>query len=332
MSMNVIVTAGLMTAASLLASCAAVSAQTSEACAMRTAPAAYAMSEVTDNGLVAAFYDPDPDPDGVERRPALLILGGSEGGSEGVRMLAKPFAEQGYAVLALSYHGVEGLPRTYADIPLEYFDKAIDWLAANPAVDPERIGVYGISKGGELSLLLGSRSKKLHAVAAGAPSSVVWQGGADARYMHSTWTVDGKDAPFLPYDMSKPFDVRDYMGSIHRMYDGALTNAAAHADAVIPVERINGPILMISGKADAMWPSSRMSDDVVKRLQDKGFAHPVTNLAYPDAGHAVGMPPAFGASKKGPDEAAGGTAEGNAVGRADMWPKLVCFFDKALKF
>jgi dienelactone hydrolase len=288
------------------------------------------MSEVSEDGLVAAFFKPE----GIAKAPALIVLGGSEGGKDSVRALAKPFAGQGYAVLALSWQGAPGLPASYVDVPLEYFDTAIAWLSRNPSVEPGHIGTYGVSKGAEAALLVASRSRRLHAAAAGMPASVVFQGGADTRpgvEPHSSWTVDGKPVPFVPYDVSQPFDFRDYMGSIFRLYDGGLKDAAAHADAVIPVERINGPILLISGEADAMWPAARMSNDIVKRLERKRFGFSVTHLSYPDAGHAVGLPPALGASERGPDEAVGGTAAGNAFARADMWPKLVCFFDGALR-
>jgi hypothetical protein len=120
------------------------------------------------------------------------------------------------------------------------------------------------------------------------------------------------------------------MESIYALHAGALSAANAHAEAVIPVERINGPVLLISGRNDAMWPSTTMSDMVVHRLREKAFSHPVEHLAYENAGHAVSSPPALPAMSGYPDEAAGGTAAGNAAGRADMWPRLIGFFDAAL--
>ena len=37
-------------------------------------------------------------------------------------------------------------------IPVEYFGKAIEWLQSQPGVDPERIGLIGISVGGTVAL------------------------------------------------------------------------------------------------------------------------------------------------------------------------------------
>lgn len=295
-------------------------------CPSRPQSAAWTTREVDAPGLVAAFMAPEsPGP-----HPAILVLGGSEGGSEAVRRLAAPFAAEGFAVLALSYFRADGLPATLEDLPLEYFDKALDWLAANPAVDPRRIGVYGVSKGAEAALLLGSRSDRLRAVAAAMPTHVVWPGlGARGASSRSSWSSGGAPLAFLPYDTSRPFDPADWMGSVFGYYDRALVHDGAAPAAHIPVERTRAPVLLISGEDDRLWPSTRMSERVMARLRANDFAFAYHHLSYPDAGHAVGMPPAFGASEQGPDEAVGGTVAGNAAARADMWPKLLCFFDTA---
>lgn len=283
---------------------------------------------VSEGGLVAALMTPPTR----GPHPAIIVLGGSEGGTALVRSVASQFANEGYAVLALSYFGAPGLPSTAEEIPLEYFDQAIGWLARHPQVDPDRIGLFGISKGGEAALLIGSRSPQLHAVAAGVPSSMIWQGisGSVGAAPKSTWSLGGAPVAYLPYDSTVRFDFARYMESIYALYSGGLRAAETHPDAMIPVEKINGPVLLISGRDDAMWPSTAMSDMVVARLREKNFIHSVEHLAYENAGHAVSTPPALPSTSGYPDEAVGGTPAGNAAGRADMWPKLIGFFDSAL--
>ena len=39
-------------------------------------------------------------------------------------------------------------------------------------------------------------------------------------------------------------------------------------DAVIKVEKITGPVLLISSKMDTMWPSEFAAKQIMKRLQD----------------------------------------------------------------
>jgi hypothetical protein len=53
-----------------------------------------------------------------------------------------------------------------------------------------------------------------------------------------------------------------------------LANEDAAAAAAIPVERIGGPVLLISSTGDEMWPATRMSRRLISRLEANGFAHP----------------------------------------------------------
>lgn len=277
--------------------------------------------EVQADGLVAQYIHPTTR----GRHAALLILGGSEGGTAGVRRLAAPFAAQGYAVLALSYFGAEGLPQNLDQVPLEYFATGLRWLAARAEVDSTRIGVFGISKGGEAALLVASRNPQIRATVAGVPSNVAWQGIIRPAWDNrSSWSERGRPLPYLSYDFSHGFS------SILALYQGALATGAQHPDAEIPVERINGPVLLLSGRDDRLWPSSAMSDAVVERLRAHHFRFPVEHLAFADAGHGAASPPAMGHSSQGPDSFVGGTEAGNAAARAESWRATLCFFRTAL--
>ncbi|MGT2516296.1 alpha/beta hydrolase family protein (plasmid) [Sphingomonas panni] len=93
--------------------------------------------------MVADFYLPAAS----RPVPAILLLGGSEGGlSKGGAREARLLAERGYAVLHLSYFGSPGQPATLKMIPVETFDRALDWLKAQAEVAGDRIGVIGTSK------------------------------------------------------------------------------------------------------------------------------------------------------------------------------------------
>ena len=276
--------------------------------------------EVRENGLIGVWYPPAPG----GKRPAVLVLGGSEGGLAGGYYLGAKLAAQGYAVFGPAYFGLEGLPANLQDVPLEYFTKAIDWLRAQPGVDPDRIAVYGISKGGELALLVATRHPELKAVVAGDPSSVVWQGINLKDFTpHSSWDENGQPVPYAPYDFTGGFT------SIYNLYAGGLKHMDAHADAIIPVEKINGPVLLISGQADTLWPSAEMANQVIARLDAHGFKPLHVHLSYPDAGHAAPVPPSDD-PRTNAIEAFGGTHEGNAKARADMWKEVLAFLDRSL--
>jgi len=132
-------------------------------------------TSVTANGLVADLYMPA---DAKGRLPAIIELGGSEGGMGAATARdARLHALHGYAVLQVAYFDAPGLPKDLGLIPLEYFKTAIDWLRAQPGVDPDRIGVVGGSIGGEVALAVASHYPQIKVVVAAMPSSVVWRAG-----------------------------------------------------------------------------------------------------------------------------------------------------------
>ena len=285
--------------------------------AAQTPPAA-----VTDlgPGMVGVYYAP-PKTGG----PVVLIVGGSEGGFLGSSAAAKALAEQGFGALALAYFKAPGLPQTLEDIPLETFTGALDWLSARPEVARRRIGMIGVSKGAEAALLVASRDPRVCAVVAGVASNVAWIGVRPPTFAtdRPSWTWRGEPVPFAPYDFTK------FAGGIRGIYEGGL--AKAPPEAVIPVERIGGPILLVSGRADKLWPSTPMSEAIMARLDAAKFRYAHSHLAYDDAGHGAFGRPFATLPTEAALAAAGGTPEGNQAARVDSWPKVVAFLDTNLR-
>lgn len=283
-----------------------------------TAPAPPTL-ELREPGLVADYFAADP----ATAAGAVIVLGGSEGGLNGSRNLARRLAAEGFDAIAVSYFGGPGQSSRLDQIPIEPVARAREWLEARPGPG-EAVAVLGVSKGGELALLTASRDPALRAVVAAVPSHVVWQGIDIAGGMTgSSWTVDGVPLPYVPYDLSNGFT------SVHALYAGSLESAPAETE--IPVERIAGPILLVSGQADSLWPSTEMSNRIGRRLRANSFAHDVTHLAYADAGHVVFGPP-VSADAPGLERALGlgGTIEGLVAARADGWPRVLAFLRDAL--
>ena len=271
------------------------------------------MTVVRDRGLVGVFYQPSTP----GRHPAIIVLSGSGGGVMPATSFPGGLASRGYAVLALAYFGVEGLPPSLHDIPIEYFGTALEWLAAQPSVDPERIGVLGISRGGELALLLGSIFSTIRTVVAYLPSDIVVGGCCNGR-SEASWTLGGR-----PLAWSFPAREQNFL---------------ARQPAAIRVERIHGAVLLISGRADRVWPSTEMSDAMMSRLDSSHFPYPHQHLAYDDAGHGIGRPyfstmdinhvthPLTGRTLS-----LGGTPAGTARARKDSWQRMLAFLDENLR-
>jgi dienelactone hydrolase len=240
----------------------------------------------------------------TDRRPAVLVFSGSEGGLT-TSFAAALLAAHGYPSLALAYFKAPGLPRNLSNIPLEYFTRALGVLRDQPGVDPRHVLVAGVSRGSEAALLLGAHFPRLvNGVVAGVPSSVVNPGWPDAS--QPAWTLGGRPLPAVsPSDFGRP-------------------NPPGKARAVIPVERIRGQILLACGEQDLVWPSCAYVDAITARLRAHRSAAPVTALRYRDAGHLVGGLTAWYASMT--DDALtrfGGTVAGTQAAQADAHAKLL---------
>lgn len=122
------------------------------------------------------------------------------------------------------------------------------------------------------------------------------------------------------------------MHDVYQSYAGGLRALPRHPDALIPVERIHGPVLLICGKRDRVWPSCPMAAAVMARLRARNFAYPVQFLAFPRAGHAVFGAPVDPASDDYADLGSlGGSAAANAAARRSAWPAFLAFLDRALR-
>lgn len=282
--------------------------------------------DVRENGLYAEFYVPKSD----KKLPAIILIGGSEGGLDTMSRMAGGFNAEGYAVLVLAYFAEQGLSPSLTTIQVEYFDRALAWVKARPEVNAKRIGAVGGSRGSEAVLLMASRNRDVRAVMAFAPSGVLWQGlGATPMSFAPAWILAGEPMPYVVPDGSK------YSPTGYRaMFEGALAKGVK-PETVIPVEKINGPVLLISGEDDKLWPSTPMADAIIARLDEKKFKFAHTHLHYPSVGHIVFMGeashiPADYSPSIGPIPL-GGEVKAAHAAWADNWPKTVKFFDDALK-
>lgn len=289
---------------------------------------------IKENGLVGALFSPKSK----KPLPVIITLSGSNGGLSENR--AKLLASNGFAVFALGYFGVDGLPSNLQDIPLEYFETAFAWLKEQPNIDSSQIGLYGTSRGAELSLILGAFfPDKVQAIVAIVPSSVVYGGLSETPV--NAWIYQGK--PILPF---APVPQTDFSGGKGQTSDNpantrdsfleGMKDLRAFEAASIPVENIRCPILLVSGGDDQMWPSGLYVQQIVDRLKKNHSPITCHHLHYPDAGHGISIPnlPIPGPTYYHPIGklwfSMGGTRCTDARASSDAWNKLVAFFQESL--
>jgi dienelactone hydrolase len=243
---------------------------------------------VDEDGLHGVLFMPT----GEGPFPGVMVLTGSGGGAN--ERTSALLANHGYAALALAYFAYPGRPDYLLEIELEYFQKGFQWLAAKPQVDGERLAVTGGSRGGELSLILGSTFPQIKAVVAYVPSGYRWGGLNDEGSSPvPAWTYQGLGLPFVRKEPQTIWETKYGPGDpipLTPEFLAAVENAESLEEATIEVEKTNGAILLISGDEDAMWPSAIFSRQVIERLEKKQFAHPYKHLEYAGAGHGILMP------------------------------------------
>jgi hypothetical protein len=156
------------------------------------------------------------------------------------------------------------------------------------------VAVAGLGKGAELALLLSSRyNHAIRATVAYAPSSHVFEGiTPGSRHARSSWSQSGEPIRFAPY----PPDIQFTRDMVPVSFRSVHERALAEADPItleaarIPVERIRGSLLLISGQQDPYWPSTPMASTMVAALSGFGLHRDIEHLTFPEAGHAFSLP------------------------------------------
>lgn len=287
---------------------------------------------IRENGLVGTFFfHPSSGP-----LPTVIVLGGSEGGLR--ESNAALLASYGFNTLALAYFGTENLPEKLVDIPLDYMEKAIDWLSNHPNVDSTNLGAFGTSKGGELGLLLASIFPAIKAVVGYVPSGVVYPGLGPSP-VASSWQYKGRSLPFacgkIPQEVTAELNQVMHTGAPISWRKTYLNWAEGEEQAEIAVENINGPILLISGGDDQLWPADLLSEKVIARLKRHKHPYFYKHINYPKAGHSFAVPglPTSQSVTSPYGQGSlllGGTPKDNAYAQFDAWQRTVDFFRESL--
>jgi dienelactone hydrolase len=129
----------------------------------------------------------------------------------------------------------------------------LQWLSAQPGVDPGRITLVGVSRGAEAALLVAADYPDLvHGVVACTTSSHVL-GAYPPPATGAAWTIGGK----------------------------------AILEGLLPVDKITAPTLIFGGGKDEVIDSASATRELAQLAHAHG--HPnVVGIVYPGAGHGVG--------------------------------------------
>ena len=275
------------------------------------------VTEIEEEGLVARLFQ--------TAGPGVVVLGGSDGGLGTSGRIAGLLSSRGLTALALGYFDLAGLPQQLDGVAVETIARGLERLTE---LTNTRSALLGISRGAELALLASSLYPDLvRRTAAVVPSLYLWP--ALATPTAAAWTMAGQPLPFIP---DEPESAAAEVAQVNHSTDPAapyMEAALATATGVqreaarIRLEDITAPVLLVSGAADALWPSAAQCLTVVEELADDHYQH----LSYAGAGHRLSAFPTTPMSTSvttadGFRLEFGGSAQATAAASADLWARL----------
>ena len=217
-------------------------------------------------------------PEGDGPFPAVITLLGGVKKKQVPEQYAAFLASHGFVSLALAFFGVEGLPKSYINAPIdiEDFEKGIEFLKNHPSVAPERIGVLGESKGGETALSMMAHLPQVKAVCTlnGSISSI----GVPTVYK-------GHETEALAGDVLRARFLED--GNID--ISECLDSPKDHPKSIHPFERSAADLLMIACSDDLNWKSELMAEIAKEKMDEYGKTnYSIQN--YNNIGHFIDAP------------------------------------------
>jgi dienelactone hydrolase len=246
--------------------------------------------KVDEYGFTGFLFEPEYD---NYIGKAVIVITGSDGGVDNAKLIAEYICQHGQIhTLAVGYWNTPTTPDMLSNVPVETIENAVKFLKDHKF---DKVGIYGGSKGGELSLLAGSLIPDITSVVAMSPLFCVFQGiernGKPSKT--SSWSWRGQPLPYCSSKMHLSLllgpSIKHREWRMVELYKKAI-NERLTEDAIIKVENIHGPILLLSAEDDAMWPSAYSCEKVCERLASNNFAYNYKHQSYRYTSHVL-MPP-----------------------------------------
>ena len=208
--------------------------------------------------------------------PAVLIMCGADVFKEDRGWAQELCIENGMVGLVMDGPGTGENPFPWAPESVSAWEAALDYLAARPEVDSDRIGAFGISRGGySVMQLAGTAPDKVSAVVANAGHPFGYVMGDDeleefvtVRNIRSTWKFGEPDGPpsFAPT-------------SVEQEREGFSRWALSEQGLL---DKITMPVFMINGKLDHLAPIGN-----IYFMLEHGPATGKEARVYADGGHCA---------------------------------------------
>jgi dipeptidyl aminopeptidase/acylaminoacyl peptidase len=208
--------------------------------------------------------------------PAVLIMCGADMFKEDRGWAAEEAVENGMAALVMDAPGTGQNPFPYEPEWVRAWMAAIDWLGARPEVSPDRIGAFGISRGGySVMQLAGTYPEKVQAAVAIAGNYFGYR--MEPEEAEAFVEMKNKRSE---YRFGAPGDPPTFPPTT-REEEEAVFEKWSLAEMGL-VEQIVCPVLMINGKRDHLAPIGN-----IYYMLEHGPVLGKEARVYPDDGHCA---------------------------------------------
>ncbi len=225
---------------------------------------------------ITSHFRAPKEADAENPAPAVLVMCGGDMFKEDRGWAGEMALEHGLATLVMDGPGTGENPFPYEPESVTAWKAAIDYLASRPEVDAERIGAFGISRGGHsVMLLAGSYPEKVRAAVASAGHHF---GYRMTEAEMANYVANSKRR--AAYIFGAPGDGPSFPPTTAEKEE-ALFKRWSLSELGL-VEKIVCPVLMINGKHDHLAPVGN-----IYYMLEHG---PVTGKearVYPDDGHCA---------------------------------------------
>lgn len=264
-------------------------------------------------GLGGHYYSP---PGGESRKAVLAIP----------ERLDRPWTAVGGALSARGQHVLAVAAPTSIDpppagddpVPLSLIGRAIEQLRARSGAD--RVSILARGMGTQAALVLAARRSDLRALVCFSPAAYVTPDPVTGK---AVWADEDGPLPMLNPSGSD--------GGRSRFEEAVAGAAPSQLETTrLPVEEVEVPVLLASGRADAVWPAADWADRVRDGLEARVSPPDHRHASYPAAGHDLAIPFRPTTLRQAPTGLPyGGEAAATARAENDLWPQVRTFLAEA---
>ena len=103
----------------------------------------------------------------------------------------------------------------------------------------------------------------------------------------SSWSYKGQELQYTPYKTRKLPVLKEMIKNKEYNILAINTGKTIVPDSIIPIEKIEAPILMFSTEVDTIWPSKESCERLEERLDINNFPYPHKHICFEHMSHMM---------------------------------------------